>query len=232
VRWIDHYDVFIHSRQHGEIHTWRNGDKALVVAEYGDWEFYAVNAGLDQASARACSTPSISYQDASLRPQPRATCQDRPAPCGPANTSIRCNASGKTTAKHLAEVPLVHEQSDERLRGCAEQLAALEKTLRGLVAEDRHASERIERLQSVRGAGKITAWTVWADLPEIGTLSPWATRRLRRLAPTPADSALYQGVRRISHDPAPPWRRVLSRAAVTARQPNPQSRLPTTPPKR
>lgn len=48
--WIDSYDVFLRSRQHGEIHTWRNGDKALVVAEYGDWEFFAANDGFDQAA--------------------------------------------------------------------------------------------------------------------------------------------------------------------------------------
>jgi beta-galactosidase len=46
--WLDVYDVFNHSRQHGNIHTWRNGDKALVIAEYGDWEFYASNEGFDQ----------------------------------------------------------------------------------------------------------------------------------------------------------------------------------------
>jgi beta-galactosidase len=46
--WMDRYDVYIHSRQHGEIHRWQNGDKALVIAEYGDWEFYAANEGFDQ----------------------------------------------------------------------------------------------------------------------------------------------------------------------------------------
>lgn len=46
--WIDRYDVFSHSRQHGGIHRWQNGDKALVIAEYGDWEFYAANEGFDQ----------------------------------------------------------------------------------------------------------------------------------------------------------------------------------------
>ncbi len=46
--WIDRYDVFSHARQHGEMHRWRNGDKALVIAEYGDWEFYARNEGFDQ----------------------------------------------------------------------------------------------------------------------------------------------------------------------------------------
>jgi len=46
--WIDRYDVFSHARQHGQIHSWRNGDKALVIAEYGDWEYYARNEGFDQ----------------------------------------------------------------------------------------------------------------------------------------------------------------------------------------
>lgn len=48
--WIDRYDVFLHSRQHGRIHTWKNGDKALVIAEYGDWEFFAADEGFDQKS--------------------------------------------------------------------------------------------------------------------------------------------------------------------------------------
>lgn len=48
--WMDRYDVYIHSRQHGEMHRWRNGDKALVIAEYGDWEFYAANHGFDQTT--------------------------------------------------------------------------------------------------------------------------------------------------------------------------------------
>jgi beta-galactosidase len=46
--WMDRFDVYIHSRQHGEMHRWQNGDKALVIAEYGDWEFYASNHGFDQ----------------------------------------------------------------------------------------------------------------------------------------------------------------------------------------
>jgi beta-galactosidase len=50
--WIDRFDVYLHSRQHGEIHRWRNQDKALVIAEYGDWEFYAANAGFNQGAGR------------------------------------------------------------------------------------------------------------------------------------------------------------------------------------
>lgn len=44
--WMDGYDVFIQARQHGgcvEV-----TDRACVVSEYGDWEYYAQNAGLSQ----------------------------------------------------------------------------------------------------------------------------------------------------------------------------------------
>ncbi|HEX2862757.1 MAG TPA: glycoside hydrolase family 2 TIM barrel-domain containing protein, partial [Lacunisphaera sp.] len=46
--WMEGYDVYLRSRQHGGIHTWERDDHALVVAEYGDWEFFAANAGFDQ----------------------------------------------------------------------------------------------------------------------------------------------------------------------------------------
>ena len=47
--WTDNdYDVFIQARQHGGCKDYSNGDKACIVSEYGDWEYYAQNAGLDQ----------------------------------------------------------------------------------------------------------------------------------------------------------------------------------------
>lgn len=55
--WRDHYDVFIHARQHGALHHWRNADKALVVSEYGDWEFFAANEGFDQRTGAGIFDP-------------------------------------------------------------------------------------------------------------------------------------------------------------------------------
>ncbi len=51
--WTDQqYDVFIQARQHGGCKGYRDGDKACLISEYGDWEYYAQNAGLDQPGFR------------------------------------------------------------------------------------------------------------------------------------------------------------------------------------
>jgi beta-galactosidase len=44
--WTEGYDVFIQARQHGGCREVKG--RACVVSEYGDWEYYAQNAGLQQ----------------------------------------------------------------------------------------------------------------------------------------------------------------------------------------
>jgi len=41
------YDIFLQARQH-RIGKYKKPDKPYVVSEYGDWEYYAMNAGLNQ----------------------------------------------------------------------------------------------------------------------------------------------------------------------------------------
>ena len=46
--WTAGYDVFLQARQHGGCRDGRH--RPCVVSEYGDWEYYAMNAGLDQTA--------------------------------------------------------------------------------------------------------------------------------------------------------------------------------------
>lgn len=41
------YDIFLQARQHRLDH-YKTPDKPYIVSEYGDWEYYAMNAGLNQ----------------------------------------------------------------------------------------------------------------------------------------------------------------------------------------
>ena len=46
--WTEGYDVFLQARQHGGCRDGRH--RPCVVSEYGDWEYYAMNAGLEQTA--------------------------------------------------------------------------------------------------------------------------------------------------------------------------------------
>jgi beta-galactosidase len=51
--WTEGYDVFIQARQHGG--CTEPAAHPCVVSEYGDWEYYAMTAGLNQESFQALS---------------------------------------------------------------------------------------------------------------------------------------------------------------------------------
>ena len=122
--------------------------------------------------------------------------------------------------EHLADEPVLHELSAARLETLAEQLKVLERQIETVIKADPPTQRDIARLRQVKGVGKVTAWTVWTDLPELGQLEPGQAAALCGLAPYCDDSGNRKGPRHIQHGRST-LRRVLYMAALTASRHNP-----------
>jgi transposase len=121
--------------------------------------------------------------------------------------------------EHPPAAALLRAQAKRRAALLAAQLAAVERAIRTLV-EGLAARAELERLQQVQGVGEVTAWTVWAEVPELGHMVPGQPGAIVGLAPYARDSGQQHGKRFVQQG-RPQVRRVLYMAAVTACQHNP-----------
>lgn len=95
------------------------------------------------------------------------------------------------TAKLVADSLRAHIRVLDKL------LARIERRIEALMQEDEEFSRKGRLMQSVKGVGPITAATVLAYLPEIGTVSRGTIAALAGLAPFDDDSGESQGRRHI-----------------------------------
>lgn len=101
-----------------------------------------------------------------------------------------------------------------------QQRTALDHELHAHVTAHPRWTEPLTLLQSVPGVGPVTAYTLLAFLPELGTLSRQQVAALVGVAPMAAESGQWRGRRRIRGGRAV-LRRVLYMAALTASRMHP-----------
>ncbi|MCQ3830884.1 IS110 family transposase [Microbulbifer elongatus] len=77
------------------------------------------------------------------------------------------------------------------------QIDKIDTTLDGMIAQADDWKEKNKILQSVPGVGKVMAYTLLSDLPELGTLNNKEIAALVGVAPINRESSRYQGLRRI-----------------------------------
>jgi len=116
--------------------------------------------------------------------------------------------------------PQVQRRIDEHITWLRKALEKLEEDLGNTIRSSPLWRERENLLTSVPGIGPITAYTLIAELPELGQLDRRAIAALAGLAPMNRDSGMLRGRRMITGG-RPTVRRVLYMATVSALRCNP-----------
>ena len=98
--------------------------------------------------------------------------------------------------RHAAD-PALHERIDAHLRWLEEALAEIEQDLDRAVRESSIWRAKEELLRSVPGIGQVSARTLLAELPELGSLTRRQAAALVGVAPFSRDSGKMRGRRTV-----------------------------------
>jgi len=114
-------------------------------------------------------------------------------------------------------VPAVRRLAQSLIRRLERDLAQMEAQLKALQQQATELQARVQKLEAITGVGMITALSVLAELPELGTLNRQQAAALAGLAPHPRDSGQWRGQRHIGGGRAPVRRALYMAALVAAR---------------
>ena len=117
--------------------------------------------------------------------------------------------------RRQAADPTLHGRIDAHLRWLEEALAEIEHELEGVIRESAIWRAKEALLRSVPGVGEVSARTLLAELPELGSLTRRQAAALVGVAPFSRDSGRMRGKRAIAGGRAR-LRACLYMAAVAA----------------
>ena len=106
------------------------------------------------------------------------------------------------------------------IRTLEKQLKAVEGLIAALQKADADFDAKVTKLTAVVGVGRQTAWSVLAEMPELGRLGRRQAASLAGLAPHPRESGTWKGKRSIGGG-RPAVRKGLYMAALAALRKNP-----------
>lgn len=115
----------------------------------------------------------------------------------------------------------LHASLNRHLKHLQSELRKLEALLDRCIESEPEWQARRDLLMSVNGVGKVLAYTLLSDLPELGSLNRKEIAALVGVAPMNRESGNYQGKRRIRGGRAN-VRKVLFMAIMSAMQSNPK----------
>ncbi|MCR6657701.1 MAG: transposase [Opitutus sp.] len=117
-------------------------------------------------------------------------------------------------------LPALLKLSLARQKLLEKQLATLDALIAAHFQADAQLASKAQRLQQVQGVGRVSAFTLLALLPELGSLRDAEAAAIAGVAPMNRDSGQFRGQRHI-HGGRAAVRRVLYMAALTATVHNP-----------
>jgi transposase len=125
----------------------------------------------------------------------------------------------ETQRADTCQEPALRKLFTTWLNQVAKQIARVEALIDELLATQTKLAQQVQRLDEIVGVGRITAVTVLAEMPELGTLNRRQAAALAGLAPYNRDSGQWSGHRCICGGRAQ-VRRGLYMAALVASRSN------------
>lgn len=105
----------------------------------------------------------------------------------------RCANQARQTANALLKRIAI-----QRIKRLSAEIALVEAEIARLIADQPELAERDAIMRSVPGVGSVTAATLLAFLPELGTMSARQAASLVGVAPFDCESGAFKGKRRIA----------------------------------
>ncbi|MBE0455844.1 MAG: IS110 family transposase [Roseovarius sp.] len=113
--------------------------------------------------------------------------------------------------------PLIREQLSRRIGDISADVKALDEAIAQIAKQRGTLEERIRRLTTIPGIGRLTATTLLIDMPELGQLDSKKIAALAGLAPMTQQSGKWQGKERITGGRASLRRAICMPALVAIR---------------